>query len=156
MIAGIAVITFNLSAQVNYAAYISFQQHSQFVDCVKIGSQKNETAAMVLEFINQVYRLEKEVDGKPPKTVQHEFYQVAFRKKLYHSLEELQVDLDVWMEYYNSERTHQGKMSCGRTPVQTLLDGKKLRTENVGQLDQADKGHHQNGADCQFKSELLL
>jgi hypothetical protein len=54
---------------------------------------------------------------------------------LYHSLEELQADPDVWTEHYNSERTHQGKMCCGRTPVQTLLDGKKFWKEKVGQLN---------------------
>jgi len=69
------------------------------------------------------------------KTVLHAFYQVAFRRKLYHSLEELQADLDVWMDSYNKERTHQGKMCCGRTPMQTLLDGKQLWIEKVGQLN---------------------
>ena len=69
------------------------------------------------------------------KTVLHEFYQVAFRRKLYHSLEELQADLDVWMEHYNIERTHQGKKCCGRTPLQTLLDGKQIWKEKVGQLN---------------------
>jgi len=69
------------------------------------------------------------------KTTLHEFYKVAFRRKLYHSLEELQADLDSWLEYYNCERTHQGKMCCGRTPMQTLLDGKTLWEEKVGQLN---------------------
>ena len=69
------------------------------------------------------------------KTILHEFYQVAFRRKLYHSLEELQSDLDIWLEYYNTERTHQGKMCCGRTPMQTLLDGTNLWNEKVGQLN---------------------
>ena len=63
------------------------------------------------------------------KTVLQEFYQVAFRKKLYASLEELQVDLDEWLTYYNAERTHQGKMCCGRTPMQTLEDGKRIWQE---------------------------
>jgi hypothetical protein len=39
------------------------------------------------------------------------------------------------VEHYNSERTHQGKRYCGRTPMQTLLDGKKLWEEKVGQLN---------------------
>jgi len=69
------------------------------------------------------------------KTVLHEFYQVAFRRKLYHSLEELQADLDIWLEHYNTERTHQGKMCCGRTPMHTLLDGRQLWMEKVGQLN---------------------
>ncbi len=34
------------------------------------------------------------------KTVLQEFYQVTFRKKLYASLDELQVDLDEWLTYY--------------------------------------------------------
>lgn len=63
------------------------------------------------------------------KTILHEFYQVTFRKKLYGSLEELQQDLDDWLEYYNNERTHQGKMCCGRTPTQTLEDGKQIWKE---------------------------
>ena len=40
-----------------------------------------------------------------------------------HGLEELQTDLDEWLRRYNEERTHQGKMCCGRTPMQTFLDG---------------------------------
>ena len=60
------------------------------------------------------------------KTILNEFYQVAFRKRIYDSLETLQVDLDNWLEHYNKERTHQGKMCYGRTPWQTFLDGKKI------------------------------
>lgn len=60
------------------------------------------------------------------KTVLQEFYQITFRKKIYKDIEELQVDLDEWLFYYNNERTHQGKMCCGRTPLETLVDGKSL------------------------------
>ncbi len=60
------------------------------------------------------------------KTILNEFYQVTFRKKLYTNMEDLQKDLDVWMDYYNEERTHQGKKCCGRTPKETLLDGKSI------------------------------
>jgi len=69
------------------------------------------------------------------KTILNEFYQVTFRKKLYSSLEELQKDLDEWINYYNNERTHQGKMCCGRTPMETLLDGKLVWAEkNLAQI----------------------
>lgn len=69
------------------------------------------------------------------KTILQEFYQVTFRKKLYATLEELQKDLDEWMKYYNNERTHQGKVCCGRTPLETLLDGKKIWAEkNLAQI----------------------
>lgn len=63
------------------------------------------------------------------KTVLNEFYQIAFRKKIYNSLEELQLDLDKWIEEYNNNRTHQGKMCCGRTPMETFLDGKRIWRE---------------------------
>lgn len=60
------------------------------------------------------------------KTVLQEFYQITFRKKIYKGLEELQKDLNEWLVYYNNERTHQGKMCCGRTPMETLEDGKNI------------------------------
>ncbi|HHI3991507.1 TPA: IS481 family transposase, partial [Legionella pneumophila] len=60
------------------------------------------------------------------KTILQEFYQVTFRKKIYESIDELQKDLDEWMDYYNNQRTHQGKMCCGRTPMQTLIEDKQI------------------------------
>lgn len=60
------------------------------------------------------------------KTILQEFYQVTFRKKIYTDMASLQKDLDEWLAYYNNERTHQGKMCCGRTPMETLVDGKKI------------------------------
>ena len=50
------------------------------------------------------------------KTLQDECYSLLFRKKLYHSLEELQVDLDAWLEKYNRERPHSGRYCYGKTP----------------------------------------
>lgn len=69
------------------------------------------------------------------RTILNEFYQVTFRKKIYTSLEELQQDLDDWLYYYNHQRTHQGKMCCGRTPMNTLIDGKKIWMEKVDKLN---------------------
>jgi len=63
------------------------------------------------------------------KTILQEFYQVAFRKKIYGSIEALQTDLDTWLAEYNHRRTHQGKMCCGRTPMATFEDGKQLWLE---------------------------
>lgn len=60
------------------------------------------------------------------KTILQEFYQVTFRKKIYRSVEELQLDLDEWIKYYNHDRTHQGKMCCGRTPMATFMEGKEI------------------------------
>jgi len=63
------------------------------------------------------------------KTILNEFYQVAFRKKIYMTLEEMQTDLDAWIDTYNYDRTHQGKMCCGRTPMATFEDGKRISQE---------------------------
>lgn len=69
------------------------------------------------------------------KTVLNEFYQVTFRKKLYGDIDVLQSNLDEWLAHYNNERTHQGKMCCGRTPMETLLDGKRIWAEkNLSQM----------------------
>ena len=65
------------------------------------------------------------------KTILDEFYKVTFRKKLYADLESLQQDLDEWLVYYNEQRTHQGKMCCGRTPLATLEDGKRIWKEKL-------------------------
>jgi len=65
------------------------------------------------------------------KTILNEFYRVTFRKKLYHRLEELQADLDVWLKEYNEERTHQGRWCYGKTPMQTFLDSIPLAKEKM-------------------------
>ena len=65
------------------------------------------------------------------RTIQDEFYQVAFRKKVYTSIEELQADLDQWLEEYNRERSHSGKYCEGRTPLQTLRETKSLAYQKM-------------------------
>lgn len=65
------------------------------------------------------------------KTVLQEFYQVTFRKKVYNSIEQLQQDLDKWIEYYNQDRTHSGKYCFGKTPMQTFLDSVPLAKEKM-------------------------
>jgi transposase InsO family protein len=67
------------------------------------------------------------------QTIQNEFYASAFRRKLYHSIEEIQADLDAWMESYNAERTHSGKYCYGKTPMQTFIESAKLAYDR--QLD---------------------
>jgi transposase InsO family protein len=73
------------------------------------------------------------------KTILQEFYQVAFRKKIYKSIEELQADLDQWMKYYNEERPHSGRYCLGKTPMQTFMDSKQLAKQKMlDQLVQTD------------------
>jgi Integrase core domain len=60
-----------------------------------------------------------------------EFYRVAFRKKLYESIQALQLDLDPWIRAYNEERPHQSRWCFGKTPMQTFLDAKPLAKEKL-------------------------
>ena len=68
------------------------------------------------------------------KTILQEFYQIAFRKKIYNSIEELQADLDQWLKFYNEERPHSGRYCYGKTPMQTFNDSKQLAKQKM--LDQ--------------------
>lgn len=68
------------------------------------------------------------------KTIGEEFYQLAFRKKVYTSLEQLQTDVDEWLEFYNRERPHSGRYCYGKTPLATFRDSKHLADQK--QLDQ--------------------
>jgi transposase InsO family protein len=77
------------------------------------------------------------------KTIIDEFYSVAFRKKIYESLDQLQEDLDKYLETYNKNRTHQGKRSDGRTPWETFLSGKEIVAKkiiNTGLQREVDMG----------------
>jgi transposase InsO family protein len=65
------------------------------------------------------------------RTIQEEFYATAFRKKLYASLEELQADLDAWLDEYNRTRPHSGKYCYGKTPMQTFVDSLSLAREKM-------------------------
>ncbi len=65
------------------------------------------------------------------RTIQEEFYAVAFRKKIYSSIEQMQQDLDEWMSYYNQERTHSGKYCFGKTPAETFADSLHLAKEKM-------------------------
>ena len=60
------------------------------------------------------------------RTILNEFYQIAFRKKVYKSIDELQKDVDEWLDYYNSKRPHSGKKCEGRTPMQTFRESVHL------------------------------
>ena len=60
------------------------------------------------------------------RTVLDEFYRVAFRKKIYRTIDELQRDLDAWVKEYKEKRPHQGRRCYGKTPMQTFLDAHAL------------------------------
>ncbi len=73
------------------------------------------------------------------KTILDEFYRVAFRKKIYRSLEELQKDLDHRLERYNNARVHQGKRCQGRTPMETFRENEELAKEKIWAMMKEDR-----------------
>lgn len=70
------------------------------------------------------------------QTIQNEFYASAFRRKIYTCIEQLQADVDEWINGYNQERTHSGKHCFGKTPMQTLRDSIPLALSK--QLDRTN------------------
>ena len=60
-----------------------------------------------------------------------EFYQVAFRKRIYASVEQLQADLDAWLSSYDEQRPHQGRWCFGKTPLQTFRDTVPIAHEKM-------------------------
>ena len=106
------------------------------------------------------------------RTMQDEFYSVAFRKKLYHGLEELQADVDEWLREYNEHRPHSGKYCYGKTPLQTFVDSAHLAREKMldglhgkpaapqTERSPAERRRRRGGESglvwfCQIESELL-
>lgn len=65
------------------------------------------------------------------KTLLNEFYRVVFRKRLYATLDDLQRDLDAYMDEYNTQRPHQGRWCYGKTPMQTFVDTVPLAKEKL-------------------------
>ncbi len=65
------------------------------------------------------------------RTVLEEFHRIAFRKKVYRGIEDLQADLDAWVTSYNENRPHQGRWCFGKTPMQTFLDTTPLAREKI-------------------------
>lgn len=69
------------------------------------------------------------------RTIKEEFYNITFRKKIYTTVEELQIDLDQWMSTYNNLRPHSGRYCYGKTPMQTFMDSKHIAIDkNIGNM----------------------
>jgi hypothetical protein len=72
------------------------------------------------------------------KTCKDEFYSIAFRRKVYRNISEIQLDLDEWVRQYNYERTHSGKDCYGKTPMQTFKDSISLAKDKLFGYDVSD------------------
>jgi len=60
---------------------------------------------------------------------------VAFRRKLYETVEDLQEDLDGWLKEYNYERPHLGYRNQEKGPwetIQQFLAGKPFLVSDDG------------------------
>lgn len=75
------------------------------------------------------------------RTIQNEFYAVAFRKKIYSTLEELQEDVNKWLNEYNGDRPHSGKYCYGKTPLQTFAEAKHMAQEKM--IGETRNPHHE-------------
>ena len=65
-----------------------------------------------------------------------EFYDVAFRKKLYKDLESLQKDADQWINMYNTQRPHSGRFCFGKTPMAPFQESKSLARSKIIPLNE--------------------
>lgn len=63
------------------------------------------------------------------QTMLNEFYRVAFRKRIYEHVDELQADVNAWLQEYNEVRPHPGRWCYGKTPLQTFVASIPLAKE---------------------------
>jgi transposase InsO family protein len=80
------------------------------------------------------------------RTMKDEFYSIAFRKKIYSSIEELQQDVDEWVLAYNRQRPHSGRYCYGKTPMQTFGESKHLAEAKMLDKQQALVGQSDSEA----------
>jgi transposase InsO family protein len=64
------------------------------------------------------------------KTMLDEFYRIAFRKKLYETIEDLQADLDLWMREFNDARPIRASGASERPPCRPSLTRSRSRAKN--------------------------
>lgn len=121
--------------------------HEQGLDLLRILTDRGtEYCGKIENHSYQLYLAMEDVDHSKTKahhpqtngicerfhrTMKQEFYDIAFRKKIYTSLDELQIDVDHWIAKYNETRPHSGKYCYGKTPMQTFREAKHLATEKT-------------------------
>jgi len=73
------------------------------------------------------------------RTLLDEHFRIKGREKWYESVEEIQADLDAFLVFYNTKRSHQGYRVKGRTPAQALRDalGRKKLPPIIPKEDEA-------------------
>ena len=61
------------------------------------------------------------------RTILEECWRPAFARSLVPKLHGLSRDLAGYLDYYNTERAHTGRLTVGRTPFQVLIGARKMR-----------------------------
>ena len=57
------------------------------------------------------------------RTLLDEHFRIEGRKTWYETVDEMQRDLDRYLEFYNNKRPHQGRGMNGRTPIKAFVQG---------------------------------
>lgn len=63
------------------------------------------------------------------RTLLEEHLRIQGRTKWYETVEEMQVDLDIYLVQYNTKRPHQGRGMDGRVPYQVFKEGLPKKTK---------------------------
>ncbi len=61
------------------------------------------------------------------RTILEECWRPSFARSLVPKLGGLSRDLEAYLRFYNEERAHTGRLTQGRTPVETLIGARKMR-----------------------------
>jgi len=65
------------------------------------------------------------------RTLLDEHFRIMGRTKFYESINEMQIDLDEFLAFYNTKRPHQGRNMNGRTPIEVFDSGIQIEPEAV-------------------------
>ncbi len=65
------------------------------------------------------------------RTLLDEHFRIKGRTTWYESVEQMQTDLDSYLEHYNTQRPHQSRMMEGQTPYSMFKKGLKLIPKEV-------------------------
>jgi transposase InsO family protein len=64
------------------------------------------------------------------RTLLDEHFRIMGRKKFYESVDEMQKDLEIYLDHYNTKRPHQGRGMLGSTPEKAFIKGLKKRSKD--------------------------
>ncbi len=73
------------------------------------------------------------------RTIEDAFHDIALRKTLYRSVQDLKTDPGMWLTEYNKHRPHSGRYRYGKTPMQTFRETGHIAGEKTSKTpDRSD------------------